>query len=191
MLFRSYGGLLWAFERHRDPGPALATAGLVTAIALSRVVIGVHYLADVIAGVAVGVAFLVAMGRLADRVPRRGFAIGLLLAVPAVAVAVAAGAETSLAIVALGTALGGLVGTVNLDAIPELRSRREGFLVAVLGVVYLGGLSSLESALLAIHPGLVAGLFAVLTAGILLAPLAVNRAVPGWVVGAAPRGRRS
>ena len=186
-----YGGLLWTFGKHRNPVPALGTAGLIAAIALSRVVIGVHYLADVIAGVAVGVAFLVAMGRLTDREPRRGFAIGLLLGVPAVAVAFAAGAETSLALVALGTALGGLVGTANLDAIPELRSRREGLLVAVLGVAYLGGLSSLESTLLAIHPGLVAGLFAVLTAGILLAPLAVNRAVPGWVVGAAPRGRRS
>lgn len=185
-----YGGLLWTFGKHRNPGTALATAGLIAAIALSRVVIGVHYLADVIAGVAVGVAFLLAMARLTDQDPRRGFAAGLTLAVPAVAVAFTAGAETDLAVVGLGTALGGLVGTVRLDAIPALRSRREGFVLTVFGVVYLGALRSLESTLLAIHPGLVAGLFAVLTAGILLAPVVVNRGVPAWVVGSARRSQR-
>lgn len=177
-----YGGLLWTFERHREPALALGTAGLITAIALSRVVIGVHYLADVVAGVAVGLAFLVAIDRLTDRSPRRGFAVGLALAVPAVVVAFAAGAETSLAVVGLGTALGGLLGTVRLDAVPPLRSRREGALLTVLGLGYLFGVSSLESALVAIHPAFAVGLFAVLTAGILLAPLVVNRAVPAWLV---------
>ena len=186
-----YGGLLLTFGKHRNPVPALGTAGLVAAIALSRVVIGVHYLADVIAGVAVGIAFLFAMERLTDRVPRRGFAVGVSLAVPAVAVAFTVGAETSLALVALGTALGGLVGTVSLDSIPELRSRREGLLLTVLGVGYLGGLSSLESTLVAVHPGLGAVLFAVLTAGILLAPLVVNRAVPARVVGSGHRSQRN
>lgn len=178
-----YGGLLWAFEKHREPGPALATAALIAVIALSRVVIGVHYLADVIAGVAVGLIFLVVMDRLTDRIPRRGFAIGLALAVPAVTVAFAAGAETDLAVVGLGTALGGLVGTARLGLLPELRSRREGALLTILGVVYLGGLSSLEDTLAAVHPGLVVVLFAALTAGILFAPLVVNRAVPEWLVG--------
>lgn len=179
-----YGGLLRAFEKHKNPGPALATAGVVTAIALSRVVIGVHYLADVIAGVAVGTVFLLAMERLTDQVPRRGFTIGLVLAAPAVVVAFTAGAETDLAVVGFGTALGGLVGTARLDLLPDLRSRREGVLLTVLGLVYLGAISSLESPLLAIHPGLVVVLFAVLTAGILFAPLVVNRAVPQWLVGA-------
>ncbi|WP_336325971.1 phosphatase PAP2 family protein [Halovenus sp. HT40] len=180
-----YGGLLWTFDRHREPGPAIATAGLIGAIALSRVVIGVHYLADVIAGVAVGIVFLITMDRLTDRIPWRGFAIGLLLALPAVAVAFNTGAERSLAVVGLGTALGGLVGTADLDVMPGLRSRREGILLTVLGVVYLGALSSLEDTLVAVHPALGIGLFAALTAGILFAPLVVNRAVPDWLVGAA------
>lgn len=180
-----YGGLLWMFGRHRRPAPAIATASLIAAIALSRVVIGVHYLGDVIAGVALGAVFLIVMERLTDRIPRRGFTVGLVLAVPAVAVAFGAGAETSLAVVGLGTALGGLAGTSRLDAMPGLRSRREGVILTVLGLAYLGGLSSLEDTLVAVHPGLAAALFAVLTAGILFAPLVVNRAVPEWLVGTA------
>ncbi|MXR50886.1 phosphatase PAP2 family protein [Halovenus sp. WSH3] len=177
-----YGGLLRTFERHRDPALAAGTAALIAAIALSRVVIGVHYLADVIAGVAVGLGFLVAMDRLTDRRPRRGFAVGLVLAGPAVAVAFAAGAETSLAVVGLGAALGGLAGTARLERIPALRSRREGVLLTVLGLGYLLGVSSLESTLGLIHPAVAVGLFAVLTAGILLAPLVLNRAVPDRLV---------
>ncbi|MFC6826874.1 phosphatase PAP2 family protein [Halopelagius fulvigenes] len=40
---------------------------VIPLVAASRVVLGVHYLADVAAGVAVGVAFLAAMARLSDR----------------------------------------------------------------------------------------------------------------------------
>jgi hypothetical protein len=61
-------------------------------------------------------------------------------------------------------------------------------LLTVLGLAYLGGVSSLESTLVAIHPALAIGLFAVLTAGILLAPLAVNRAAPRWLVVPATNG---
>ncbi|RDI73051.1 phosphatase PAP2 family protein [Halopelagius longus] len=46
----------------------LSVAGaVILLVAASRVVLGVHYVADVAAGVAVGVAFLAAMSRLSDR----------------------------------------------------------------------------------------------------------------------------
>jgi membrane-associated phospholipid phosphatase len=79
-----YGGLLWVFEKHREPRFTVPVVGLIAAIALSRVVIGVHYLGDVLVGAALGLVVLVVMERLTDRVPRRGFSVGLLLAVPAV-----------------------------------------------------------------------------------------------------------
>lgn len=178
-----YGGVLYLFERHRDPLPAVATGTLIAAIALSRVVIGVHYLADVIAGVVVGIVFLTAMERVTKRKPRRGFAIGAVLAVPTAAIA--SGESLALAFVALGTAVGGLAGTLRLDSMPDLRSRREGALLSAVGVTLVGVLSALEPQLVAIHPAMAVVLFAVLTAGILYAPLVVQF-VPDRVV--APSG---
>lgn len=176
-----YGGLVHVFERYRNPATMLAAAVLVAAIALSRVVIGVHFLADVIAGVAIGVSFLVVMDRVTDGDPVRGFAVALALGVPAVAAAAVAGAELELAVVSLGSAVGGLAAATVLDSIPELRSRREGVALVVVGLLYLVAVSSLEETLLGIHPGLGVVLFAVLIAGIMLAPWALGQAVPDRV----------
>ena len=176
-----YGGLVHVFERYRNPATMLAAAVLVAAIALSRVVIGVHFLADVIAGVAIGVSFLVVMDRVTDGDPVRGFAVALALGVPAVAAAAVAGAELELAVVSLGSAVGGLAAATVLDSIPELRSRREGVALVVVGLLYLVAVSSLEEMLLGIHPGLGVVLFAVLIAGIMLAPWALGQAVPDRV----------
>jgi hypothetical protein len=176
-----YGGLVHVFERYRNPATMLAAAVLVAAIALSRVVIGVHFLADVIAGVAIGVAFLFVMDRVTDGNPVRGFAVALALGVPAVAAAAVAGAELELAVVSLGSAVGGLAAATVLDSIPELRSRREGVALVVVGLLYLVAVSSLEETLLGIHLGLGVVLFAVLIAGIMLAPWALGQAVPDRV----------
>ena len=173
-----YGGLVQVFERYRNPGTVFAAAVLVTAIALSRVVIGVHYLVDVIAGVAIGVVFLFVMDRVTDRDPVRGFAVAVALGVPAVAAAAVAGAELELAVVSLGSAVGGLAAASMLDSIPPLRSRREGVALVVVGLVYLLAVSSLEETLLGVHPGLGVVLFAVLIAGIMLAPWALEQALP-------------
>ncbi len=173
-----YGGLVQVFDRYRTPVTTLAAAVLVTAIALSRVVIGVHYLADVIAGVAIGLVFLLVMDRVTNGEAVRGFAVALALGVPAVVTATLASAELSLAVVSLGSALGGLAGTAALGSIPALRSRREGVALVVVGLGYLVAVSSLEERLLEIHPGLGVVLFAVLIAGIMLAPWALGAAVP-------------
>lgn len=55
-----YGGLAMEYG-WTDDGRRLAAAGLlVGAVSLSRVVLGVHYLGDVLAGVAVGLGLLLA-----------------------------------------------------------------------------------------------------------------------------------
>ncbi|WP_436901618.1 phosphatase PAP2 family protein [Halovenus halobia] len=173
-----YGGLVQVFDRYRNSVTTAAAVVLIVAIALSRVVIGVHYLADVIAGVAIGVGFLLVMNRVTDGDPVRGFAVGVALGVPAVVAAAIAGAELSLAVVSLGSALGGLAGASALDSMPSLRSRREGVALVAVGLAYLVVVSSLEETLLGIHPGLGVVLFAVLVAGIMTAPWAVGWAVP-------------
>ncbi len=173
-----YGGLVQVFDRYRNPVTTAAAVVLIVAIALSRVVIGVHYLADVIAGVAIGVGFLLVMNRVTEGDPVRGFSVGVVLGIPAVVAAAFAGAELSLAVVSLGSALGGLAGASALDSMPSLRSRREGVALVAVGLVYLVAVSSLEETLLGIHPGLGVVLFAVLVAGIMVAPWALGQAVP-------------
>lgn len=88
-------------------------AGLVTVVALTRVVVGVHYLVDVVAGVGVGVAYLAVGLRLGpgwgpDRVSvaavRRVFALAVVAGVAGLLVVV--GRETA---AAFGAALGGWV----------------------------------------------------------------------------------
>lgn len=62
-----------------------ATVAVVALVASSRVVIGVHYLADVVVGVAVGLAYLAAFVRLVDWRPTRAFVVAALLASAALA----------------------------------------------------------------------------------------------------------
>lgn len=125
-----YGGVAvergWLADRRR----AAAVAGLVGAIALSRVALRVHYLGDVLAGVAVGVALLAATRRLSRGAPRRVFAVAAVLAVPALAVA---GTGTD-AWSVLGGAVGGLLATAHVDDHPAVPSRVEGGALAAVGL---------------------------------------------------------
>ena len=167
-----YGGLVYVFERYREPVLVVAVGLLIAAISLSRVVLGVHYLGDIIAGAVLGIVFLPFMYRLTGAVPRRGFTIGVLLAVPAAAIT--SGEATMLALVGLGAGVGGLFATIRLDAVPALQTRREGIILVVLGVGWLVGISILESALAGESPVLVAGFHAVLVGGVFLLPVVSN-----------------
>jgi hypothetical protein len=108
-----YGGLA-ALDRRRRRPASVGAAVLVVVVAASRVVVGVHYLVDVVAGVVLGVGYLAVALRLGpgvapDRVDaadvRRTFVLGVGVAL--VAVGTAAGRETA---VALGAAVGGASG---------------------------------------------------------------------------------
>ncbi len=61
-----YATLAWP-ERDGDTRPALAAGGLIVLVALTRLGLGVHYLADVVAGVALGIALAIAARELAGR----------------------------------------------------------------------------------------------------------------------------
>jgi len=106
-----YGGLAGLF---RDRRLTRAAAALIAVVAASRVVIGVHYLVDVLVGVGVGVGYLAVVFRLgpgwapetvsADAASRTFvFAVGVGLLALGVTVVL----DT---VVALASAAGGLVG---------------------------------------------------------------------------------
>jgi membrane-associated phospholipid phosphatase len=92
-----YGGALLAFDRVRDPRAVAGVAGLVAAISLSRVVLGVHYLGDVVAGVGVGLVILLGATVIFERGAVYGFAAAAVLSIPAL-VTTGGNADTALAL---------------------------------------------------------------------------------------------
>ncbi len=165
-----YGGLVSAYDRTRDR-PALFAAGtLVVLVSLSRVVLGVHYLGDVIVGAVLGVAFVVAMDRLTGGDPTIGFAVAFVLSIPAVVIA----GGTTDSLLGLGGSIGGLLGSRRLSALPELRSRLEGLVLLAVGGGFVAVVQAAETVVETIDPLLVV-LYAVLLLGIFRAPAAVGR----------------
>lgn len=71
----------WSTTRRR----CLGASALVLAVALSRVVLGVHYVVDVVVGIGVGAVFLWGMWTVVGLDPRRAFAVSGLLGLLAVA----------------------------------------------------------------------------------------------------------
>lgn len=165
-----YGGLVSAYDRLGDRRAVTGAGVLIAAVSLSRVALGVHYLGDVLVGVALGIAFVAVMERLSRGDPTVGFAIALALAVPAVLVV----GPTTDALLGLGGSIGGLLGSRRLVAQPELRSRLEGAALVVAGGGFVAAVRAAEPVVAAIEPALVV-LYAGLLGGILLVPAAVRR----------------
>ncbi|MFA9417814.1 phosphatase PAP2 family protein [Natrinema sp. HArc-T2] len=165
-----YGGLVSAYDRTRDRRALLAAGTLVVLVSLSRVVLGVHYLGDVIVGVLLGIVFIAAMDRLTGGDPTTGFAIALVLSIPAVVIA----GGTTDSLLGLGGSIGGLLGSQRLPDLPALRSRLEGFVLLVVGGGFVAVVQVAESLVETVEPLLVV-LYAMLLGGIFLAPAAVGR----------------
>ncbi len=132
-----YGGLLLTRGRVRDWRVAIPTVGLIGLVGLSRVVIGVHYLGDILAGYAVGLAIL---GGLWVTVGHRAHLACLAAAaVSAVGIVVTGGG--SYALLGLGGSLGGAVAFWWTDrrALPHASDplRAGGFVLA--GLAGAGG----------------------------------------------------
>ncbi|AXR80335.1 phosphatase PAP2 family protein [Natrarchaeobaculum sulfurireducens] len=86
-----YGALALSLEGGRQRR-RLALAGvLVVAISFSRVVLGVHYLVDIVAGLTVAIGYLWAMERFARHSPGRTLAVAATLGLLAVAAGIAFG----------------------------------------------------------------------------------------------------
>ena len=119
----------WGSRRQR-----YGVAGLVVAVvALSRVAVGVHYVVDVVAGVAVGAAYLAVLTRL-DGVER---AFGLAVVLSLLALAVTGGGGD--AALLLGAAIAGALAWSRLS-VPATPWRREGVLPAAAGGGAVGAL---------------------------------------------------
>ncbi|NHN60738.1 MULTISPECIES: phosphatase PAP2 family protein [Halorussus] len=103
---------VWDRERRL----ALA-AGIGVLVAASRVVLGVHYVVDVVAGAAVGALFLAVAVRSTDQRPARALALSTVLGALAVGVA-----GTSKSVLALSAAAGGLVVWVGTDRVRAART---------------------------------------------------------------------
>lgn len=178
-----YGGLLSVFGKVRDHRWVLAVATLILSISLTRIFLRVHYLGDLVVGALLAVAFLVVMKEVVTGTPHVGFAIGIVLGVPAILLS---GAPLSLvateefALVGFSASLGGFVASLFLDSIPELRTRIEGVILTVSGFIYIVGTMSLYAGAVG-DPGtlvtnlLIVVFYAALIAGIFLLPVVVSR----------------
>ena len=150
-----------------------ALAGvLVVLVALSRVVLGVHFLRDVVAGVAVGLVFLAVAEWLTGHDPRPGFLLAAGLGVLALLVS---GASQD-GVAEFGAIVGAAVAWEAFAPLPSVESRRERVVLLGVGLPVFVAISYVS--LFADLP--VVGVFALnvaLLAGVVLAPLPVSRYV--------------
>lgn len=163
-----YGGLLYVWDRWREPLWAVGGLALIGAIAVSRVILGFHYVGDIIAGAIVGLAFILLLDLITDRDPFRCFAVGLLFAVLAVLIS-----DDVIGLIALGACLGGLIGTYRLDAIPDVdsQSRVEAALLTVGGLVFLVTVVMIQDAIAPDNDVAIVVAHIVIIAGVFLAPI--------------------
>lgn len=168
-----WGALAVALERVSTAPRRAAVAGVVAVtVALSRVVIGVHYLVDVVAGVALGLVVLGLAAGWGRDDPRALF--GVAAAVALVAVVVTWGSITAYAL------LGGSIGAVGAwpVAVPsDPAGRHRGVALTVVG----GGL--MAGALAVVFPaGMLAfGAGVLATVAVLLGPVVHARYLDGSV----------
>jgi len=163
-----YGGLAVEFD-WLDHTRAVAGIGTLTAaIAFSRVVLGVHYLGDVLAGLVLGAAVVATARYLTGGDPARVFAVGAVAALPTVWIT---GAGTD-ALGILGACIGGLVAATRLDDVPERGSRVGVALLLLVGLPFV-----VVEHLLAVEDPLALAAVddLVLVAGVVLLPAALER----------------
>ncbi|ADB59144.1 phosphoesterase PA-phosphatase related protein [Haloterrigena turkmenica DSM 5511] len=106
-----YGGLAWRLSIGTARQRAAAAATVVSLVCASRVALGVHYFVDVVAGVAIGLAFLVVVNRLTARYPtdQQTVAFAIAVAVGVVALVTSGAAvDAVLVFVATLAVFGGL-----------------------------------------------------------------------------------
>lgn len=127
-----WGGLAWAVHAGERRQRIAVAALVVAAVCLARLVLGVHYLVDVVAGVAIGLVAIAVVTR-GRRWPALGY--DLALVVGAMAVAVVAGLTTDVAGV-VGLAFGANVAWLRRGRDPfEVRSASAARWTALIGVV--------------------------------------------------------
>lgn len=171
-----YGGLLYRFGLARHWGALAGVVTLIGLVSISRVVLGLHYLGDLLFGAALGIAVLVALELLVRENLRVGFGVALVAAAVG---SVVAGPSIETAWILLGFAVGGVAVGHRVESLPPLRSRVEAAVLTVVGLALVALGVALEGAVTsvgvrAVEIGLMVGLYAVLFVAILLLPAAIG-----------------
>jgi len=167
-----YGGIALEFDRVNSLARAAPLAVLALLIALSRVVLGVHFLGDVLAGLALGTALVVAFHYGADEDPTLAFAAAGVLGVAALSTTWGDPPVVTDVFGIIGSCIGGALATWDVDSVPRFDSPAEAGALVVAGLVFVAGVQVVGTR--------VAGAAAlidsaVLVAGIVLMPRAVGR----------------
>ena len=111
---------------------------VVTIVVTSRLVLGVHYAVDVIAGIALGLAVLGGCYWLADGGSAPGRVLAVAVAAGIVGVVVDGSGES---VAAAGAAIGGwLTWRAVADTTPDRHANRREVLVGALALITVGGL---------------------------------------------------
>lgn len=100
-----FGGAALVFEVGERRRRLAVAAVSIALVALSRVVLGVHYVVDIVAGVAVGLVFLAAMVRFASHRPERALGCAGVLGVVAAATSVTVNAGLTVVAALAGIAI--------------------------------------------------------------------------------------
>ena len=160
-----YGGLALLVDTNRAYAAAVA---VVPVVALSRIVLGVHYAVDVLVGLSVGGAYLVGVWLLCDRGSRPGRALLVALGVALVGAAASYNFQT---MASLGGVLGARVawGVVGDAVAGGEATRTGGGLAAAVGLSF-GALFGVVYEL-RLDPHLAFLGLAVVLAGVVAAPL--------------------
>ncbi|MHC3437001.1 phosphatase PAP2 family protein [Natrialbaceae archaeon A-gly3] len=166
----AFYGSLAAIAETGTRGKRYAVAGtIITLVALSRVVIGVHYLGDVLVGVTLGLLFVALVLR--DDDPEPGFVFGLAGVITIVALVLGSTEYTTMTI---GAAVGAFVAWAYVE--PRSPNPR-GAAIFVLAYVCLPPIILLRAA-----TGVFEGFwfleivgYAIATAAVLLVPVVAER----------------
>lgn len=164
----AWGLVALALDRGSHRGRTSVAALVVTIVATSRVVIGVHYVVDVVVGVGVGLAYLAGFVRYADWRPRRGFVVAGVLAFAAL---LTNGLTTDVMATVAGVLGAGAMWAL-VETPPDASVEPP---AALAGVAVLGALGYAGNALGLALP-VVFGLNLAVPAGIVALPVLVERA---------------
>lgn len=131
-----WGGLAFVLDRVAFRTRVGAAGVIVLLVSMSRIVLGVHYVVDVLAGVVVGVAALVGLYWLSDRgtVPERVLLFAVLLGGLGLLVHV-----TFATIAVTGSAVGGWLAWRMLGETTSARLSTARELVVAISVIVLAG----------------------------------------------------
>lgn len=161
-----YGGLVLARERLRDARYVVGAGSVIGLVGLSRIVIGVHYVGDVLAGYAVGAAVLAGLWVTVRH--RAGVACLVAAAVAVGTIPITAGTEYAL--LGVGGSLGGASALLRVTPgdLPKPDTATQAVALVAAGLAFVGVTYWLSEAV-AVSLVAVAASFA-LVAGVFLFP---------------------